>query len=196
MGKIIIAITALAVAMLFVSAIAGTVIYYNTALNNKNSKIAFLQSQISNQNREIANLTSQIDQEPNFTNPHIVAQLGVTEIGNGNALGDPYAWGDYWRLFIQGTAFNMGNNTAYNAGLKVVAYSGTGILEINMTVPLVNGYNYGTNSAIVSYLDNYELGPLQLGNLTRGQYAIVDLDIYHEGVVANWTVTPVWTNLP
>ncbi len=196
--KIIIAISVL-IAILFISAIAGTIFYYNGVVNDKNSKIASLSTQMANQNNEIANLTSQIDQEQNLTNPHMVTQLGVTEIGNSSAIGQPYAWGAYWRLFIQGAAFNMGNSTAYNAGLNVIAYSGTGLLEINMTVPFVNGYNYGTNSAIVSALANPDLGPLgplQLGNLTRGQYAIIDIDIYHEGIVTNWTVTPVWTNSP
>jgi hypothetical protein len=190
------AVIALLVIILFAGTISGTAYYYNVMLIDKNSKIALLNAEIANQNKEIANLTSQIEKEPNLTNPYIVTQLGVTEIGNSSALGQPYAWGAYWRLFIQGAAFNMGNSTAYNAGLKVIAYSGAGVLEINMTVPFVNGYNYGTNSAIVSSLDNLNLGPLQLENLTRGQYAIVNLDIYHEGIVTNWTVTPVWTNTP
>jgi hypothetical protein len=188
MNKTRTAITALIVAMLFVSVIAGTTIYYNNALNtevnNKNSKIDSLQSQISNQNKEIAYLTNQIAVQPDLSKPHVITELGVTELETD--------WGPSWRLFIQGTAANMGNSTAYNAGLKVEAYSGTGVLEINMTVPFVNGSNYGTDSSIISQL--IQLGPTQLGNLTTGQAVIIDLDIYHEGVVTNWTVTPVWTN--
>jgi hypothetical protein len=88
----------------------------------------------------------------------------------------------------------MGNSTAYNAGLKVEAYSGSGVLEINMTVPFVSGYNFGTDSSITSKLS--QLGPAQLGNLTSGQAVMIDSDIYHEGVVTNWTVTPAWTNSP
>jgi hypothetical protein len=186
MGKMRTILTALIVAILFVSSIVGTVIYYNTALNNKNSKITLLQSQISNQKKEIANLTSQIAVQPDLSKPHVITELGVTELETD--------WGPSWRLFIQGSAYNMGNSTAYNAGLKVEAYSGTGVLEINMTVPFVNGYNYGTDSSITSKLT--QLGPAQLGNLTNGQAVIIDLDIYHEGVVTNWNVTPVWTNSP
>ncbi|HKM59469.1 MAG TPA: hypothetical protein VJY36_01205 [Candidatus Bathyarchaeia archaeon] len=186
MGKMRTILTALIVAMLFVSAIVGTVIYYNTALNSKNSKITLLQSQISNQEKEIANLTSQIAVQPDLSKPHVITELGVTELETD--------WGPSWRLFIQGSAYNMGNSTAYNAGLKVEAYSGTGVLDINMTVPFVNGYNYGTDSSITSKLS--QLGPAQLGNLTSGQAVMIDLDIYHEGVVTNWNVTPVWTNSP
>jgi hypothetical protein len=142
MSKIRTVITALIVAMLFVSAIAGTAIYYNTTLNNSNSKIASLESQISNQNKEIANLTNQIAVQPDLSKPHVITDLGVTELETD--------WGPSWRLFIQGSAYNMGNSTAYNAGLKVEAYSGTGVLEINMTVPFVSGYNYGTDSSITS----------------------------------------------
>jgi hypothetical protein len=180
------AVSALVIAILFVSAIAGTVVYYNTALNNKNSVISSLQSQLSNQNKEIANLTSQIAVQPDLSKPHIITELGVIELETD--------WGPSWRLFIQGSAYNMGNSTAFNAGLKVQAYSGTGVLEINMTVPFVNGYNYGTDSSITSKL--MQLGPAQLGNLTSGRAVIIDLDIYHEGVVTNWTVSPVWTNIP
>lgn len=185
MSKIRTAITALIVVVLFVSAIAETAIY-NTALNNKNSKIVLLQSQISNQKKEIANLTSQIAVQPDLSKPHLITELGVTELETD--------WGPSWRLFIQGSAYNMGNSTAYNAGLRVEAYSGTGILEINMTVPFVNGYNYGTDSSITSQLT--QLGPAQLGNLTSDQAVMIDLDIYHEGVVTNWSVTPVWTISP
>jgi hypothetical protein len=179
MKKVIVAI---GIVILFVSAFAGLSYYYNGLLADRDSKIASL-------NTQIANLNSQIAQEPNFTNPRILTQLGVTEIGGSS----PYYYGGPWRLFIQGSAVNVGNMTAYNAGLRVIAYSGTGQLEINMTVPLVNGYNYGTDASLVT---GYEIGPQQLGNLTGGQYAIIDLDIYHEGVVTNWTVTPVWTNSP
>jgi cell division protein FtsL len=80
MSKIRTVITALIVAMLFVSAIAGTVVYYNTAVNNKNSKITSLQSQISNQNREIANLTTQIAVQPDLSKSHVITELGVIEL--------------------------------------------------------------------------------------------------------------------
>ncbi|MGA2386353.1 MAG: hypothetical protein ABSG33_07460 [Candidatus Bathyarchaeia archaeon] len=183
-------VSATVIAILFASALAGTIVYYNGVVKQENSKIASLNNQIANQNTEIANLNNQISL---LTNPKITAQLGVAQIGVGNSI-DAYG-ADYWRLFIQGSAVNVGNMTAYNAGLKVIAYATSGHIAINMTVPLVNGYNYGTDAAIVSDI-GYDIGPTQLGNLTAGQCATVNLDIYHEGVLANWTVTPVWTNSP
>ena len=95
--------------------------------------------------------------------------------------------------------------------MQVVAYSSDGTLEINMTVPLVVNAVYGTDDATRSLILNnprtYEgndigsvhfgqIGSLQLGSLEVGQTANVFLVIYHEGIVANWTVTPAWTNTP
>ena len=42
------------------------------------------------------------------------------------------------------------------------------------------------------------IGPisLQLGNLASKGTTTVEIAIYHEGDVSNWTVTPVWTNTP
>ena len=93
----------------------------------------------------------------------------------------------------------------------MTAYSSDGTLEINMTVPLVVNAVYGTDSATKSLilgnprtsvgndiggLHFGQIGSLQLGSLDVGQTANVFLAIYHEGIVANWTVTPVWTNTP
>ena len=66
-----------------------------------------------------------------------------------------------------------------------------------MTVPL-NGGTFGTNAEINSYLEknNGGVSSLQLGLLYSGQTATIDLNIFHEGYVTNWTVTPVWTNSP
>jgi len=35
---------------------------------------------------------------------------------------------------------------------------------------------------------------LQLGSLFSEQTAIIEIGIFHDGTVSNWTVTPVWTN--
>jgi hypothetical protein len=183
------------VAVLFMSAISGTITYYNGLLGGKNAKITSLDSEIASLNGEIAgknsdvaSLTSQVSQETNLSEPYIFASLGVSQVDAENSF---YP---YWRLFIQGTAYNIGGSTAYNAGLKVVAYAVSGHIAINMTVTLANGYDYGTNPTIDATLCTP--GSTQLGNLTAGRFATVNLDLYHEGVLANWTVTPVWTNTP
>jgi hypothetical protein len=181
-GKVMLAVL---IAVVFLSAISGTMIYYNGLLAGKDSRIASLGAQIENQNDDIANLSSEVSQELNLSKPCQAAALGVSEVA---------PWDVYWRLFIEGTVGNLGNGTAYNAGLRVIAYSNVGKLAINMTVPFANGYNCATDSRINATL--IQLGPTQLGNLTARTSAAVNLDIYREGVIVNWTVTPVWTDTP
>jgi len=197
-NKKIIAISVL-IAILFVSAISATILYYNGVVNQKDSQIANQNNETANINDEIANLTSQNSnlkgQITNLTSAYLVNALGISEVGNtSEEFFIPY----YYRLYIAGSVTNTGEGTADNAGLHVVAYSADGTLEINMTVPLSSGVTFRTDAEINSYLEehNYGVSSLQLGILYSGQTSTIDLDIYHEGIVANWTVTPVWTNTP
>ncbi|HMK94118.1 MAG TPA: hypothetical protein VK536_01835 [Candidatus Limnocylindrales bacterium] len=50
----------IAVAILLASAIAGTVVYYNSLLSDKSSQITSLNQQIAKDNNQIANLTAQV----------------------------------------------------------------------------------------------------------------------------------------
>jgi hypothetical protein len=99
-------------------------------------------------------------------------------------------------LLISGSVTNTGKVTAFYAGLHVVAYTATGTLEVNITVPLVNGAGYGTDTTTDAFVSQAGTTWLQFGSLDIGQTAKVNVSIYHEGTVTNWTVTPVWTNLP
>ena len=206
------------VAILFVSAFAATIVYYNSLLNDRNSKIDSLNSQLTNQNNEIANLTSQVANLSsvvfNLTTANIVSNLTVTEIPDNSDLvlqfpNLPITKVPYYSLWINGSVTNIGHVTAYKAGLNVTAYASDGTLEINMTVPLVVNSVYGTDNPTRSLiLDNPrtsegndigsvhfgQIGSLQLGSLDVGRTTNIFLAIYHEGIVANWTVTPVWTN--
>lgn len=58
MNKTKLAITAFIIAMLFVSAIAGTMFYYNGVVNDRNLKIASLNSQIADLTNETINLNN------------------------------------------------------------------------------------------------------------------------------------------
>jgi hypothetical protein len=187
MPKVSFPLTAIVlVAILVVTAIAGTVVYYN-------AQIASLNNQIINQKTEIANLTSQVKQISNYSDAHLEATLGVTEVGNTSENSYPF-----YRLYISGTVKNIGQGEALNAGLHVIAYTSSGTVEINMTVPLVSGADFGTDSSTNAFVQNWdaELGvsanPSQFGNLNIGESVTVDFNIYHEGEVTNWTVTPVW----
>jgi len=164
------------VAVLFVSAIAGTILYYSGKVSSENSKITSQNNEIANLTDQISNLTTQIS---NLTTANLVTSLVVTE----NLYFPSYSH----YLSITGTVNNTGEGIAYNAGLNVVAYSEVGteeIEEINMTVPLTINSWVPIGSS------------LPLGNLAALQSATVYADIYHFGDVTNWTITPVWTNMP
>ena len=130
MGKTRLAITALLITILFVSAIAGTIFYYNGLINERDSQIASFKTQIANQNNEIANLTSQNsnleNQVENLTGQltnstaNLVTDLGVTEepVHPPNTMPSLVP---YNHLYISGTVINLGEVTAFNAGLHVVA---------------------------------------------------------------------------
>ena len=98
----------------------------------------------------------------------------------------------YNHLYIEGSVTNTGESTAYNAGLHVVAYNSTGTLEINMTVPLTSsGPWYGAEFGVSS---DFGISSLKLTTLDSGQNMYIEINIFHEGTVTNWTITPVWTN--
>jgi hypothetical protein len=173
----------IAVAVLLGGVLAGIVTYYNSLLESKNSPITSLDTQI-------ANLTTQVT---NLTSASLVTSLGIVDLGNTSSISRSYN-----RLFIEGSVTNNGQGEALNAGLHVLAFAADGTLEINTTVPLTYG-EFGANAAIYSYIysfDPYSTSSPKFGNLSPGQSVDVDLDIYHEGTVTNWTVKPVWTNAP
>ena len=140
MDKKIIA-TSILIAILFVAAIAGTVIYCNGVINGGNSKIASLNSQIANLNSKVSDLKSQAanvnSQITNLLSPNIVTSLGVTEVPYNSPHNFPTPL-LYNHLLIMGSVTNTGVSTAYNAGLHVVAYQADGKVQVNMTVPLDN----------------------------------------------------------
>jgi len=178
MDKKIVALSFLIVAVIFVSAFAETVLYYN-------NKISSINRQISKLNAVIAN----------FPTAHLATSLGIAEIlgNNSNEMGEPTPI-PYNYLYITGSVNNTGKGTAYNAGLLVVAYNATGTLEVNMTVPWSGGI-FGTDNATNTYvLKNYGASSRTLGVLDGEQTAYVAVSILHEGIATNWTVTPVWTN--
>jgi hypothetical protein len=175
-------ISATIIAILFVSAISGTVFYYNGVVNDRDSKIALLNNQIAKLSNQISNLTSQIT---NLTSANLMTALGIKE---ETSVPNNHLW-------MTGWVFNKGLGTAYNAGLHVVAYDAKGTLEVNMTVPLVDGMGEVFYTFDIIPRDS-QINTLQFGSLDAGQNATITLSIFHEGLVTNWTVTPVWTNSP
>jgi hypothetical protein len=75
-------------------------------------------------------------------------------------------------LIVEGLVINVGTKTAYNASLHVIAYNADGLLSLNKSLPLGNMEKWQIRH-VVEKLYTYDF----LGN-------------------QNYTVTPVWTNIP
>lgn len=195
------ALTVLIVAALFVSAIAGTLVYLNyrnkikssakTEISNQNSETANLTSEISDLKTQLANLTNIV---ANLTSANLVTSLETREMQGsassymGGLVHTPVPFNYLW---IEGSVTNAGKGYAYNAGLHVVAYAANGTVEINMTVPFT-GNNFGTDNATDAFVSKSEgNSSLALQILDSGQTTQVYINIFHEGVVATWSVTPV-----
>jgi hypothetical protein len=169
----------LMVAVLLFSGIAGIVFYYNTRVTDLNVQISDLKGQLSNLTAPSAN---------------IVTALGTAEVVpyNSGFNDNPIKFNN---LYISGSVDNVGGGLAQNAGLKVVAYNAQGVLEINMSVPLAKGAEFGTDAPTNTLVSNTDrTSSLQLGSLCSQQNVTIGIAIFHEGTVTNWTVTPVWTN--
>ena len=189
-----IAVTALIIVILFVSAFVGTIAYYNGLVTDKNSQIASLNNQISNQSSEIANLTSQVRnlqvQITTLTTANLTASISFDDESS-------YLTGPTQEfLNLEGSVNNVGKSVAYNAGLHVVAYDAQGVKEIDATVPLAfeetftNPFGYfQAGSGLIG-------GSYSVTSLSAGQSAQIRLNIDYSGTVTNWTATPVWTNTP
>jgi hypothetical protein len=66
-----------------------------------------------------------------------------------------------------------------------------------MTVPFNGLFVADKSMASSSFGLSYPpLTSLHLGTLYGNENTAVSIVIYHEGIVSNWTVTPVWTNTP
>ncbi len=114
--------------VLFVAGVFGIFIYFTSLWDNGDVEI------------------SQPDETAN-----IATALGCKEIGQDYFYRAPWP---YNYLYITGTVSNAGNGTAYNAGLKVVAYNSTGSVLVDMTFPLGN-VTFGTTPEISAYLKQY-----------------------------------------
>ena len=194
--KIIIA--AVLIAVLFVSAIVGTIFYYNGVVSDNGSKIASLNTRITNLNAQI----SILEGHANIASSYLVTSLGIAEIPAQVGLGGLQSYNHLW---ISGIVTNRGLSPAYHVGF-VFAYAANGKLEVNITVPLnplnnippSGGHEWvGTDAKINAWLvDNGDSSSLQLGNLDHGATAEVDIQIFHKDTVSSWTITPVCTNSP
>ncbi len=183
------AYSALIIVVLLI-AFAGTVFYYSMLVNNDKSKIESLKNEVTNLTSQVADMSSQIT---NLTGQ--ITDLKIANLVTALAIRDTHnPLLEYNFLYVTGSVNNTGKAMAHNAGLYVVAYATDGSLLVNMTLPVGGGW-FGTDAEISAYVSNrFGASSMELTNLFGGQATNVDLAIFHEGIVSNWTVKPVWTN--
>jgi hypothetical protein len=125
----------------------------NQELVQKDSKI----NELTNSNIELQN------QLGNQQKPYLVTSLGVSIEPRNITYPHPH-------FTIEGVVFNVGNRTAYNARLDIVAYYKNGLSAFNMSLPL--------------------------GNLGRWQVAQVSKIMATSDWIGNYTITPMWADIP
>ena len=148
-------ITFAAVLLLLLTIILCAVysISLNQELVQKDSKI----NELTNLNIELQN------QLGNQQKPSLVTSLGVSTEPRNSTYPHPH-------FTIEGAVFNVGNRTAYNARLDIIAYYKNGLSAFNMSLPL--------------------------GNLGRWQVAQVSKIIATSDWIGNYTITPMCTDIP
>jgi hypothetical protein len=168
-------LTALLLIGLFVTVLfVGTVLYFQNQISAMNAQITSLDSQVKSINSEIFN---------KLENPYLVTTLGIGEVNSSKTYNenDPST---YNHLLISGAVTNFGFSTAYNAGLNVTALDSSGQVVVKMIVPLTSG----------SYGPGHEQGATAFTVINKQDTLQTEISIYHVGVAASWTETPVYTS--
>jgi hypothetical protein len=128
-----------------------------TQVLNSNNQTDFLLVENANLKTTVANL---LPYQPNRS--VLVTRLGTADVQNSSNSHNPYRQ----RLYVQGTVFNLGDKTAYNARLHVILY--------------IEGKIVG---------DTY----IELGNIEPLSWTSVSQDIYYEAegqTLTNWNIIP------
>jgi hypothetical protein len=198
-----------AVLLVFAIIFAGVLSSYFYVIIFQDYKSASLTAQEQNLNSELENLTNQIPSLQNQTTNLTVAYLAsglkanlTTALEGKEIVTSDFAATQsipFNYFYISGTVTNTGNGTAFKVGLHVIAYDNynSATRDIDLTLPL--GGTFGTDNRTNNYVTSYYGGfsqSLQLENLGGGQTVTTNIQIFHEGTVSDWTITPVWTNSP
>ena len=182
--------------LLFVSSIVSTLFYYDGVIQEKNSQIASINNEIANLNGTISSLNGQLAKlRADVTAPNLVSSVTVTDFSPWEIF-EMYGGGFPPTNFLEitGSVTNSGGGAAFNDGLHVLAWDTNGNLQINMTVPLSQG-TFAANAKVLSlFYPDMSVSSSQLGNLTSGKTVTIHIDIYHEGSVDSWGITPVWNS--
>ena len=134
--------------------------FITVAENGLNSELEQKNSQITTLNNQIIELQNQWDNQQKAL---VITALGISTEPRNVTYPHPH-------FTVQGIVINVGNRTAYNAILDIIAYYKNGALALNMTLPF--------------------------GNLEKWQIGNVNEIIATSDWIGNYTITPSWTDIP
>lgn len=156
----------------------GFNVYLYDSLNNRTNE---LQSQVAELTSQNANLQEQIDSQQSIIfdlqkenndlqnqlniegPPNLVTSLGATDTNSSVPPNDP---NPNPRLYIEGTVYNIGSETAYNCWLNVTLYRGEDVVRS-------------------AYID--------LGTIAGGDSVQVSENIAYSGdPLTDWDIIPEW----
>lgn len=145
MNKLRIALISLIIAILYISSIAGTILYYNTALTSKDSEFANLNSQINQLQTQNDELNRQLNQQ-------ISMYLGLSQV-KISSLGWVSGFNPVGSVFLE----NQVKVTVKNEG----NYDVSGInLTLSVSLQWLNGdlLSNGDNGNFSTYFSEINAG--------------------------------------
>ncbi len=133
-------------------------VYISVAETGLNSELIQKNLEIAKSNSQIIELQNQLE---NQQRAYLVTSLGISTEPRNVTYPHPH-------FTVEGIVINVGGETAYNAGLDIIAYYKNGVLALNMTIPL--------------------------GSLTKWMHGDVSEIIATSDWIGNYTVTPTWSD--
>jgi len=129
------ALTALIVAILFVSSIAGTIIYYNGVVNDRNTTITSLNNQIANLKNETSDLNNETsslkDEIANLTQ----YEAKIVSFSSDNPVSIVFAVTEYdFNMAIENTGNVAIQNITLTANLTLSDGESSGQVQTNLTL--------------------------------------------------------------
>jgi cell division protein FtsL len=134
--------------------------YFAVFKASLNNELAKKNSEINNLTNQVLELQKQLDDQQK---PSLVTALGISTEPRNVTYPHPH-------FTIEGSVLNVGNRTAYNAKLDVIAYYKNGLSALKMSIPL--------------------------GDIGKYQIVQVSKITATSDWIGNYTVTPVCTDIP
>ncbi len=221
MGTISKASSILVMGIILVAAFSGTILYYNGAVNDKNSKIALMQTNIANlineninlnnviinQSSEIANLTNQVA-SLNSQISALKSQQAIIASQEANLTSANLVTALGITEIPSTSTYNEGSASPYNhlyiSGTVTNTGGGTAYdAGLHVVAYAADGtieisttvpLDDGASFGTDAATDVYGGSSAQLESLFSGQTATISIAIFHEGTVTKWDITPVSSN--